>query len=86
MSNIPTTHDGKRLVGKGEVDPAEADRQGPPTKHVPVGKHKSVEVPHRTGEGGGGTGGGSPGELTPSPTSREESGLRSKLDRIDRKS
>lgn len=77
MSDIPVSADGKRLVGKGEVDPAEANLDGPPTKTIRAGKHNAVEVPIRTGEGGGGTGGGSPGELTYPPTSQDEAQRRS---------
>lgn len=77
MSEIPVSMEGKRLVGKGEVDPAE----GQATKIVQAGKHDEVEVPLRTGAGGGGSGGGSPGELTSSPVSRDESEQRWQFDR-----
>jgi len=63
---------GKRLVGKGKRDPAEADGRGNATKKIKAGKAKTAVVPIRTGEGGGGTGGGSPGELTQPPRTRSK--------------
>ncbi len=59
--------DGKRLVGKGELDPAETPDGEIAIKTIKVGQDQTVEVPVKTGEGGGGVGGGSPGELTYPP-------------------
>lgn len=53
-------------VGKGKKDEAvPAMEKRVKTKTVVAGKKKQVKVPVRTGTGGGRTGGGATGELTP---------------------
>ena len=83
MADSSRRADGKRLVGKGNLDPAETDDKGRATKRIKVGKAKNVEGPIRTGEGGGGAGGGSPGELSHPPRSTKTT--KSKASSVNKK-